>query len=242
MDRSRLQELIQADLDGETSVTDRADLARLLLQDPEARRLQEEFRKTDQLLRDIGNAEPPPGLRAEILSAPELSVRQHNPGHRYGRPSYRMAAAILGGLLIVGISYFLLDGNAPGTDLKGSLGAAGGADTTGPMTAQDYLSIRAEGVEVSATLRRNGQGLRLDLHSSTTTPCEIIAKIDPATTSFVGTPSNAHLTAASDQVMVRLPTGSQDFVLDFSGTAPIHLELRAGGRLLGEGSLSIGDR
>jgi hypothetical protein len=28
-------------------------------------------------------------------------------------------------------------------------------------------------------------------------------------------------------------------VLDFSGAAPIQLELRAGGRLLGEGSLSV---
>ena len=39
MDKGQLQELIQADLDGELSVAERAVLARLLLQDPEARRL-----------------------------------------------------------------------------------------------------------------------------------------------------------------------------------------------------------
>ena len=50
---NQLQELIQADLDGELSVTERAELARLLLQDPEARRLQNDFRRTDQLLREI---------------------------------------------------------------------------------------------------------------------------------------------------------------------------------------------
>ena len=69
MDRGQLQELIQADLDGELSVAERAELARLLLQDPEARRLHGEFRQTDQLLRDIPAAEPPPGLRAAILAA-----------------------------------------------------------------------------------------------------------------------------------------------------------------------------
>ena len=87
-----------------------------------------------------------------------------------------MAAAILGGLLIVGISYLLLDGNSSRTDLQGSLAAA----------SQDQLSIRAEGVEVSASLRRDGERLRLELDVSTTMPCEVIARIDPATTTFVG--------------------------------------------------------
>ncbi len=68
MDKGQLQELIQADLDGELSVAERAVLARLLLQDPEARRLHAEFRRTDQLLRNVAAAEPPPGLRADILA------------------------------------------------------------------------------------------------------------------------------------------------------------------------------
>ena len=241
-DTSKIQELIQADLDGELSVTDRAELARQLLQDPEIRRLQNEFRKMDQLLRDIGNADVPPGLRAAILSAPYLSVRHVDPRHRYDRPSYRIAAAILGGLLIVGLSYVLLDGNAPVMNLKGSLGAAGGTNTTGLITPQDHLSMRADGVEVSVSLRRDGQGLRLELNATTTVPCEVIARIDPATTILVGSPDGARLNAASGQVTVQLATGKQDFVLNFAGVAPIQLELRSGGQLLDEGRLSIGDR
>ena len=240
MDKGQLQELIQTDLDGELSVTERAELARLLLRDPEARRLHDDFRRTDQLLRDIPEAEPPHGLRAAVLAGLAPSVRPADPGHRqYGWPIYRVAAAILGGLLIVGISYLWLDGNAPGTDLQGSLGAAGGPNTTGPAAPQDQLSMRAEGVEVSASLRREGQGLRLELNSSTTIPCEVIARIDPATTKFVGNADDAQLTTASGQVTVQLATGSQAFVLDFSGAAPIHLQLRSGGRLLGEGRLSV---
>jgi len=230
-DKGQLQELIQADLDGELSATERADLARLLLQDPEARRLHNEFRRTDQLLRDIPEAEPPPNLRAAILAGSARSVRPGNPGHRqYGLPLYRVAAAILGGLLIVGLSYLLRDGNAPGTDLQGSL-----------IAPQDHWSMRAEGAEVSASLQRDGQKLRLELKLSTTIPSEVIATIDPATTTFVGKTGDAQLTAASGQVTVQPAIGSQTVVLDFSGAAPIQLQLRSGGRLLGEGRLSVSD-
>jgi hypothetical protein len=229
MDKGQLQELIQADLDGELSVAERAVLARLLLQDPEARRLHAEFRRTDQLLRNVVAAEPPPGLRADILAGSARSLRTGNSGQRQnGLPLYRMAAVILGGLLIAGLSYFLIDAHVPGTNLQGSL-----------IAPQGHLSLRAEGAEISAYLRRDGERLRLELNSSTTIPCEIIAKIDPATTTFVGKTGDAALTAASGQVTVLPATGSRKVVLDFSGAAPIQLELRAGGRLLGEGSLSV---
>ena len=229
MDKSQLQELIQADLDGELSVAQRAVLARLLLQDPEARRLHAEFRRTDQLLRDIGAAEPPPGLRDAILARSAPPVRPGQSGNQpYGLPLYRMAAAILGGLLIVGLSYVLINVPVPGTDLQGSL-----------IAPQGHLSLRAEGAEVSASLRRDGEKLRLELNSSATIPCEIIARIDPTTTTFVGKAGAGALTTADGQVTVVPAMGSQQVVLDFSGAAPIRLELRSDGQLLGEGSLSV---
>ena len=69
MSSDELQELIQADLDGELSGAGRAELARLLLQDPEARRLHGELRQTDKLLRDIPG-EPPPGPERQFLGQP----------------------------------------------------------------------------------------------------------------------------------------------------------------------------
>jgi len=229
MDKSQLQELIQADLDGELSVAQRAVLARLLLQDPEARHLHTEFRRTDQLLRNIAAAEPPPGLREAILAGSAPSVRPGQSGQRpYGLPLYRMAAVILGGLLVAGLSYVLIDAQVRGPDLQGSL-----------VAPQGHLSLRAEGAEVSASLRRDGEKLRLELNSSTTIPCEIIARIDPATTIFVGKTGDAALSTTNSQVTVVPAMGSQEVVLDFSGAAPIRLELRSDGRLLGEGSLSV---
>ncbi len=232
MDRDQLQALIQADLDGELSVTERADLARRLLQDPQARRLHDEFRRTDQLLRDIGSVEPPHGMRETILQG-------HSMHRQHGWPGYRVAALVLGGLLIGGLSYLLMDADVPRTNLQGSFGAGVGPDTSGSIAPQDYLSMRAEGAEVGATLQRNGQWLRLELNLSTTIPSEVIARIDPATTAFVGDPRDAQLDPESGLATVQLASGSRVFVLDFSGAGPIQLQLRSGGRLLAEGRLSV---
>ena len=228
-----IQELIQADLDGELSAAERAELARLLLRDPEARRLHEDFRQTDQLLRDIASAEPPPGLREAILAGPVGTVgRGDRPALRQGRwPAYRAAAVILGGLLIVGLGLLARDADGPAKNLQGSL-----------VAAQDRLSLRAEGIEVGASLQRSGDTLRLELDLSTTTACEVIARIDPATTTFVGQTGDVPVTAESDRVSVVPSIGHQAVVLEFSGAAPVRLELRSGGRLLGEGRLSISDR
>jgi anti-sigma factor RsiW len=64
----RLHELIQADLDGALSAAERAELARLLLQDPDARRLHGQLQRTDRLLRDIPADEPPAGLRDAVIA------------------------------------------------------------------------------------------------------------------------------------------------------------------------------
>jgi hypothetical protein len=242
VDKEQLQDLIQADLDGALSATERSELARLLLQNPEARRLHEEFRKVDQWLREIPAADPPAGLRADIISGQTGSAR---PGdrldRRYGWPMYRMAAAIVAGLLIVGLGYFLLDANVPRTDLQGSVRARGPSPEAGFGAAQDRLSLRAEGVDVSASLRRAGAGLRLELDVTTTTPCEVIAKIDRATQTFGGGPGETQSGGADEEATVRLDSGSEVFVLDFAGVAPISLQLRSGGRLLAEGRLSVSD-
>lgn len=232
MDRNRLQDLIQGDLDGELSPSERAELSRALLQDHDARRLQQEFRRTHQLLRDIPAAEAPASLRADILAARGLTARQSGAGlRRYSQPFYRVAAVVLVGVLVVGISELLRDSHAPSPNLQGSLRSA----------SQDHLSLRAENVEVRASLTRVGSTLRLELDSTATIRSELIARIDTATTTFVGSSGDARLTAANGEVRVQLAAGTQSSMLEFSGAAPIQLELRSGGRLLGEGELSVRD-
>lgn len=239
-DRARLEELVQADLDGELSVAERADLARLLLRDPGARSLHDGYRETDRLLRAIPAAEPPAGLREGILARSGRSAPADRAGRGIrDRSNYRVAAAIAAGLVIVGVGYLLRDGSGAGTDLQGSLGAAGGR-ASGAAATQDHLSMRAEGVELDATLRRIGPTLRLELEVSSPIPCEIVARVDPSTTTLVGSFGDATPTSTAGQITLDAAAGRRAFVLDFAGSAPIHLELRSGGRLLVDGRLSVG--
>jgi anti-sigma factor RsiW len=236
MDSTRLHELIQSDLDGALSTAERAELARLLLQEPEARRLHAQFGRLDRLLRDIPLAEPPAGLRAAILAEPAMSPRGGSLQRaQHGWPLYGVAAAVLGGMAILGIGYVLFDDRAPGAGLQGSVVAAGGMGT---IASRDRWTFQAEGIEASASLRREGEGLRLELKLSTAMACEAIAAFDPATTSLVGMPVGTLLNPVSGQVVIPLEAGTGVYVLDFSRAAPIELQLHADGRLLAQGTLS----
>jgi hypothetical protein len=230
----RLHELIQADLDGALSAADRAELARLLLQDPDARRLHGQMQRTDRLLREIPAAEPPVGLRDAVLAG--SAGRGEAPSRWRRLSTYRIAAAFVGGLLVVGIAYVVSDGRDSAHELQGSVSA--GAESAAGST-QPGVTLQSEGIEVKAALRRDGGELHLELASSAARPGELAVKIDPAATSLTGHPGNASLAAAGDEVAVQLPAGSHVTVLDFSGAAPIRLELRVEGRAVGEAQLSV---
>lgn len=232
MERTRLEEMVQAQLDGELSAADRAELARHLLKDAEARRLHDEYLRVDRLLRDIPAAEPPAGLREAILAG---ASRADLPGEardaRRWMPLPRIAAAVAGGLLIVGLAYLVSDEPTPGVELQGSLQAGGGPDL--PAAAGEFrVSLQAEGITVDATLHREGSVIRLELHSAADIPVEVAVRFDPATTSFAGGAPDASLASGGGEIVVRLPAGRESATLDFSGRAPFQLELRAGGRVL----------
>ena len=142
---------------------------------------------------------------------------------QYGPAPYRMAAAILGGLLIVGISYLLLDGNSSRYGPAGiaGCGAAGSiVDAGGRCRSQRLAPARRREAEARTRRRRR----RCPARSS---PGSTLRRRP-----LSAAPMTQQLTAASDQVTVQLATGSEVFVLEFSGAAPIQLQLRSGGRLL----------
>lgn len=233
----RLHELIQADLDGALSAAERAELARLLLQDPDARRLHGQLQRTDRLLRDIPADEPPAGLRDAVIAG---SARPGVAAGRWNRLStYRIAAAFVGGLLVVGIAYFLSDGSPPGRELQGSVSAS--KDLAAATVTEPRASLQAEGFEVEASLHRDGDRLRLELASSAARPGELAVKIDPAATSLAGSADDVSLAGKRDEVTVRLPAGRHVSVLDFSGASPLRLELRAEGRVIAEARLSVSE-
>ena len=61
--------LIHAEIDGELDAAQRAELARALLADPQARKLRDDLRRVCQTLDGMPLVDPPPGLRESILAA-----------------------------------------------------------------------------------------------------------------------------------------------------------------------------
>ncbi|HKX99606.1 MAG TPA: hypothetical protein VJL86_07795 [Steroidobacteraceae bacterium] len=240
MERARLEELIQAQLDGELSAAERAELARILLQDAGARRLHENYARTDRLLREIPAAEPPAGMREAIVAGSVGTGRRSDTRvPRRWETAQRLAAAVAGGLLIVGLAYVMSDGHAPGTELQGSLQAGRGPEIAGAGAQESRASMQAEGIAVDALLRRDGDRLQLDLHSEAGMPFEVAVKFDPSTTSFAGSAAGASLRSADGELIVRLPAGREYATVDFNGAAPLQLELRAGGRVLGTARFAL---
>jgi len=243
MDATRVQDLIQADLDGKLSTAESAELARLLLQDPEARRLHDELRRTHTLLREVPAAQPPPGLRPAILASIGLSSRSTTPGSGGGGrwPALRLAAAIVGGLVAAGIGYTLLDAGQPGADLQGSLGAAIPATAGGQAaTSADQASFQAEGIEARATLRRSGAGMRLDLELGGTIPYEVVATFDPESGAYVGADGDATITRGNGTVVIQAQPGGPVRTLEFTGHTPIGLQVRSRDRVLASQELTAG--
>lgn len=232
----RLHDLIQGDLDGVLSTADRAELARLLLQDPEARRLHVQMQRTDRLLREVPAAEPPAGLRDAVLGEPAHPAESTG---RWSRPAtYRIAATVLGGLLVAGVAYIVSDGRTPGTELQGSVSA--GAEPASPA-ARSRVSLQAEGLAVDASLHRDVDRLRLSLESTATAPGEVIVRFDAAATTYTGSASDASVAAEAGAVTVPLAAGRHATVLEFAGVAPIRLELRASGQFAGAASLTVSE-
>src|SRR5512135_2329165 len=97
-------ELLNAEIDGTLSATDRAELSRRLLESPELRALRDDLRRACAELDRLPRVEPPAGLREKILaalpqagSATEAQARR---GFAFGPRSLRFAAAIVGGVLV----------------------------------------------------------------------------------------------------------------------------------------------
>ena len=237
MDEARKRELIQKDLDGELLPAEKAELARLLLQDAEARRLREDQRRADELLRDLPQAEPPPGLRSAIFEALGLEdARAANRagGSAFGRFGMPLAAAIVGGLVVVGLGYGLLREGGAMRDLQGSVTR----DLAPPPAPVETVVLDAQGGQVTARLFQARSGQRLELASTSLQPVEVRGSYDAAALRPAGAAGTAAGTADGHFDVVLTPGGPRHSV-EFSGSGPIRLEVHGAGQRLG--SATIGD-
>ena len=234
MDEAKRLELLQKDLDGALSPAEKAELARLLLQDPDAHRLRDDLKRTDRLLREVPEAEPPPGLRSAILRALGLEHRQRSSRSDgagiFRRLSLPLAATIAGALVVVGLGYGLLNAGGEMGDLQGSVSA-----TTSPPAPIDSVVVDAGGARISGRLYATDSGLRLELLSSSLEALEIRASYDSAALRPQAAPEGAG--AAAGGFSVVLTPAEPRHSAEFTGRGPIRLEVHGHGQRLGSATL-----
>lgn len=230
-DDPRLLELIQADLDGQLDGAGKAELARLLLADPAARRLQQELRRTDALLRDLPRAQPPDDLRTAVQEA--LGLPDHNRGggrDADGGVGFRLAAAVVAGLVVVGLGYGLLSDRQDTTALQGSVAAS----------AAPVATLRAGEGEVLARLSPVPDGSRLVLETRGTATGEVALSYDPGRIACRSADDGAALASpAAGHWVLALPAGTGTATLECSGEGPVQIEARSSGERTGHATVQL---
>ena len=167
--------LIHAELDGDLSSQQRADLARLMLADPEMRALRDELRGLSSRLDALGQVEPPAQLKDSILKRlPLVPVAAANRRASFGR--WRLAAMIAGLLLAGTIVFETVQGPAPGSrETAGTMAE----DVPAPV---DSVAVGSGPVTGRATLYRDKNGLAVGLEVSAAEPVDVV--IETAGLSF----------------------------------------------------------
>jgi anti-sigma factor RsiW len=148
----RIAELIQADVDGELTASERDELEAVLKQSAEARRFREEMLQVARLMAELPLVNPPPGLTRRILDRIELPSRTRwlVASTTWFRPASYGLALAAGVLIAVGIDQATPTGPADIQNLVGSMVRQG---KELPQLATGRLDIGSPGVEGRVLLK-----------------------------------------------------------------------------------------
>jgi hypothetical protein len=201
-----LHDLIQADLDGRASPSDRARLNELLAGDAEAREEHRRLRSLRDLLATIPPEVPPANLGTRIIRAlraersktagsrwPLLSFW---PGGRVVIP-YAYAAAAGAAIAVVGLHFFPGGGPFVPDAVEREAAATIGSAPVG--TESGRLVLSGGNVQGSATLRTLDDGLALDVELPAHGDLSVHLGFDPASVKFVGI---ANRTGGIDHIQI----------------------------------------
>jgi anti-sigma factor RsiW len=183
----RLHELIQHDIDGQLSPAERAELARALLENQEARRLRDELGRLDASLRDLPAEPAPAGLKDIVLESIFGTPRaEETAGPASGRGAavlFRYAAVFLGGLVVASMAFYLSEPSGP-ADPRDLAGTMAKGTLYGDLAAD--ASLEAGASEAATRLYRSGRRVVLELKTAGEGPSEVEITYDPATLTVVG--------------------------------------------------------
>ena len=229
MIEERHVELIHAELDGELTYEQRAELSRVLLANPEARTLRGELSRLFGDLAKLEDAVPPPALAASVLNAidrrvtpgPALSARRT----WFNGPAFRYAAVFVGGLLIAALLFGPGARDAARPDVSELVGTIGGhAGRGSPIDRVELDLAQVKGVVNSYQV--DGQ-LVVELDLAASEPIEVVAR-HAGQTVHVSLESQPD---ATPERVVWLPTGQGQSDPD------VELEVYGSGQLVHRASL-----
>jgi hypothetical protein len=215
--------LVHAEIDGELDPGQRAELARRLLTDSEARALREDLLQLRKMFDSVGEVEPPTRLRATVLqslppfSPPRSSLRWPAQHWRYAA----LAAGVLGAATLV---YETVDGPGPGSaEVAGTIAAK-----RAPVTV-DTVTLGRGPVTGHVSLYRDAGGLGLALELAASEPVDVLIAGDGRTLRVNGLGRTG---SAEQKTMVALP----GFGLD--GKGRVNLTFLISGREVAHATLT----
>ena len=188
---SRIVELINADIDGEISSADKAELESLLAGSAEAQGLQAELQALSASLDSLPDLDSPPHLKHTIMaSIPQDHAPQHDQGTGFlatliAAPALRYAAMFATGAILTLslVSSDQLSQNAF-NEVTGLVGTISNEVPDGPGI--QAMRIERQEVVGTVTLRSSGQLLVIDFDLVSSGPLEIIASYADQTIWFNG--------------------------------------------------------
>lgn len=214
-------ELIHADLDGEIAPGRRAELARLLLGNPEARALHEDLSGLYGRLAGLESVAPPPDLAPAVLSALPV-MRPSTAANRVVRPvirsmGLRYAAVFVGGLLASAALLRLAGQEGSALEVSQLVGTIGGEATANGQSPVDHAVLALAEVEGSMNTYMVGSQLVLELDVRAHQPVEVVASSGSQEVRFAfGTPAGAPervlwlpVTGSGPQVGIHVYSGGE---------------------------------
>lgn len=184
----KFQDLINADIDGEISAAEKAELQAFLGESPAGRALHDELSSLSRTLDGVEPVEPPPYMRHIIMNAvPQARVAEKTPGFLhtlFAAPALRYALMFAAGVfLTLSIVNSGQISNQAFDNVTGLVGTV--AD---PITAPVESSISVNEVDIAGTvsLRKAGSLLILDFDMVAKDHIEIEADYTDRTIWFNG--------------------------------------------------------
>jgi hypothetical protein len=179
MIKDKHRDLINAAIDGELDDAGRTELDILLKESDEARKLHKDLQAIGQMLDEIPDVAPPPGLRQSLLnqiSLPTSPAKAHGGAgasfalfpfaSRYALARY--AVAFIAGIMVTAIGYEYAANGVPGNEVADLVGTMVSSHDVPETTAKNTEILELDALTGAVTLHRsNGLYiLEFDLDSS----------------------------------------------------------------------------